>query len=204
MHGIDKSTQALLMKELPSQYIAHIITHADADSTFDSFSRLILTVGEDPLDDGVLMGYEIAELDLRSCDLVSLSACKTGLGSLVPGEGLLGLPRSFLGAGAKSVLMTLWSVDDRFAADLMPEFYHCFLRKKKSKVEALAYAKRMFLDKKEQNGHVYFQHPFFWAPFVLYGDPGENRCNSGMLIFSLIIAVIFLDLSIFARRYFHK
>ena len=68
------------------------------------------------------MGYEIADLDIN-CDLVNLSGCETGRGKIVAGEGVLGLPRLFLGVGANSVLMTHWKVDDKFSSELMPSFY---------------------------------------------------------------------------------
>ncbi len=118
---------------------------------------------------------------------MTLSACETGLGQLAQGEGVLGLPRLFLRAGAQSVLMTLWPVHDEFASHLMPEFYDQFLNHKLSKAEALAEAKRSALHAKIKDHGVYYQHPFFWAPFVLYGDPGVSR---GFVIFPIIVAII--------------
>jgi CHAT domain-containing protein len=144
------------------------------DSTFDAFSGLVFALGNDSTDDGVLMGYEISELDL-SCDLVTLSACETGRGKMVRGEGVMGLPRQFLAAGAKTVLMTLWKVDDRFTSQLMPEFYQLLLQEKMHKSEALLQAKQKMLGDTSDSQGLYYQHPFYWASFVMYGDPGPQR-----------------------------
>jgi CHAT domain-containing protein len=172
----EQAAEAVLAAEAPQHQVLHIASHAYIDSTFDAFCGLVLAVSEDSTDDGMLMGYEIADLKLN-CDLVALSACKTGLGKIVAGEGILGLPRLFLGAGAKSVLITLWQVDDEFAADFMPEFYTQLLDHQLTKAEALAAAKKALLRGAKTGQKIYYQHPFYWAPFVLYGDPGRNKAG---------------------------
>jgi CHAT domain-containing protein len=121
------------------------------------------------------MGYELRNLRLKS-DLITLSGCETGCGRLVGGEGVLGLPRLFLKSGARSVLMTLWKVDDRFASMLMPGFYDNFINRGMSKAEALCMAKRTVLSRAvESREEALYAHPFYWASFVLYGDPGSAR-----------------------------
>ena len=189
--------KAVFMHEAPQQNIVHIATHAFVDTTFEAFSGLVLSAGEDSTDDGMLMGYEIADLNL-SCDLITLSACETGRGKVVAGEGILGLPRLFLGAGAKTVLMTLWKVDDKFASELMPDFYHHLLNQRLSKVEALNKAKQFILRKVQLEHGVYYQHPFYWASFVLYGESGVGQGFSpilagliGLLIMVLILAIYY-------------
>jgi len=181
--------------------VFHIASHAYVDTTFDAFTGLVLAAGKDSTDDGMLMGYEIADLQL-TCDLIVLSACKTGSGKLVAGEGVLGLPRLFLGTGTKSVLMTLWQVYDQFPAVLMPEFYEQFLNDQYAKADALARARRALLDGKLEDktkpDGIHYQHPFFWATFVMYGDPGINRglsttakiaLLSGALLFAALLLV---------------
>lgn len=172
----NEANEARLQQESAACQILHFATHAFVDTVFDAFSGLVLAAGEDSTDDGMLMGYEIADLNLP-CDLISLSACETGRGRLVAGEGVLGLPRLFFSAGAKSVLMTLWKVDDKFASELMPGFYDELLNQKRSKTDALAKAKRasVILGEKSAEHGIYYQHPFYWASFVLYGDPGVSR-----------------------------
>ncbi len=151
--------------------LLHISTHGIVDSLYDSFSGLVLALApKDTLDDGLLLGYEISERNF-DYDLISLSACETGRGRPVKGEGILGLPRLFLSAGAKSVIMTHWKVEDAFSATLMPNFYEQFLNGNLSKSEALAKAKRDILNGENSR----FKHPVFWAAFTLYGDPGQGN-----------------------------
>jgi CHAT domain-containing protein len=141
----EEATEKCFEKESQKADIMHFATHAFFDSTFDSFSGLVLAETEDPKDDGLLMGYEIADRRLN-LDLIALSACETGRGKKMAGEGILGLPRIFLGSGAKTVLMTLWKVDDHFSSIIMPLFYDNYLNKRLNKAEALAEAKRAIFD----------------------------------------------------------
>jgi CHAT domain-containing protein len=170
-----QATKSVLKTEITRNEIVHIATHGFVDSTFDAFSGLALALSSDSIDDGLFMGYEILDLEMN-CDLVTLSACETGRGKLVAGEGVLGLPRLFLGAGAKTVLMTLWKIQDKFAFELMPGFYDYFLNQNLTKSGALSQAKRKIIQNKNRDdgSSVYYQHPFYWAAFTLYGDPGRS------------------------------
>jgi CHAT domain-containing protein len=100
-----------------------------------------------------------------NADLVTLSACRTGLGKLVSGEGVLGLTRAFLYAGTRSVLASLWNVNDTATAELMTAFYRN-LKRDLSKDEALRQAKLELLHGKQPA----WRHPYFWASFVLIGE----------------------------------
>ena len=115
----------------------------------------------DGAEDGILTAQEISELDLRGLDLVVLSACQTGLGDIVSGEGVFGLQRGFKSAGAKTIVMSLWKVDDNATLDLMVSFYGHYL-KGKSKEEAFCLA-REELRRKCQPGEM---RPD-WAAFVI-------------------------------------
>ena len=114
-------------------------------------------------DNGLLQAYEVFEHVRLNADLVVLSACQTGLGREMRGEGLIGLTRAFLYAGANSVVVSLWEVSDASTAALMKEFYQ-ELRKGTSKDVALQKAQMAV------RGHPKWQHPFYWAPFILVGD----------------------------------
>jgi CHAT domain-containing protein len=109
--------------------------------------------------DGILTAKEIANVDLHTFDLVSLSACQTGLGD-VSGDGVFGIQRGFKKAGVKSLIMSLWNVDDSATCALMTEFYRCWLGGL-SKYEALESAKSMV---KSVEG---WEDPKYWAAFIL-------------------------------------
>lgn len=141
----------------------HFATHGYIDEDKPDLSSLVLTKDNNSEEDGFLQAAEIFNLDLNA-DLVVLSACQTGLGKLVRGEGMVGLTRAFMYAGAPSVIVSLWSVSDMSTALLMGEFYKNLIKNKLSKTEALRKARlKLIADKK-------YAHPFYWAPFVLIGD----------------------------------
>ncbi|MFQ5629083.1 MAG: CHAT domain-containing protein [bacterium] len=187
----DQATKAIFKEHVENHRLIHFATHAFADRTFDAFSGLVLAATSDTTDDGLLMGYEIADLLLQA-ELITLSACETGRGLVVSGEGVLGLPRLFLGAGAKSVLMTRWVIDDKFASQLLPMFYEFCLNQSSTKARALAEAKRQVFHDKVAAGNTYLQHPFYWASYTLYGNPGKiQSTNSWFLILIVIVIVSF-------------
>ncbi len=130
-------------------------------------------------DDGILTALEIEQLGLSGVELVTLSACQTGIGNTVGGEGLLGLQRAFQVAGASSVLASLWRVDDQQTAALMADFYENLWRKKLSRAEALRQAQIGMLNKQALSGKGrgmefsasrHCAPVFYWAAFVLSGD----------------------------------
>ena len=107
--------------------------------------------------------YEVFNLKLNA-DLAVLSACETGLGKDVRGEGLVGLTHSFLYAGTPSVMVSLWNVQDRSTADLMVKFYQQ-LNRAQDKSAALQQAKLRLIQQSQ------YAHPYYWAPFILIGEP---------------------------------
>lgn len=116
---------------------------------------------EEGLDDGILTAAEISMLDLRGLDLVSLSACETGLGKLSD-DGVIGLQRGFKKAGANSLLMSLWKVDDDATSLLMSEFYRNWTSGT-SKYDSFEKAKETVRSKKDRG----WDNPYFWASFIL-------------------------------------
>jgi CHAT domain-containing protein len=136
--------------------------HGIINERLPQFSGLLMSQINDSGEDNLLQTEEIYNLNL-SADLVVLSACHTALGKNYRGEGVIGLTRAFLRAGSKSVVATLWQVEDVSTADLMIDFYSR-LKAKPNKSQALRETKRAML----KNGR--FSHPHFWASFVLIGD----------------------------------
>jgi CHAT domain-containing protein len=123
---------------------------------------------------------EISQLRLTA-DLVVLSACQTGLGEEVAGEGVLGLSRAVLQAGARSVVASLWNVADETTAMFMTRFHTYLAKDGVAKARALQRAKLDFLRQTDQSspaapvgspnrGPLQRSHPFFWAPFILIGE----------------------------------
>jgi len=152
----------------------HVSSHALADAVLPLYSGLDLAPDAAGKEDGFLHAYEILALPL-TCDLVTLSACQTACGRLYAGEGVLGLTSALLSAGARQVLVSLWSVNDASTEILMNEFYDR-LREGLPPEAALREAKRSLRLRwsGEAGGHrISYAHPFFWAPFVLIGrGPG--------------------------------
>jgi CHAT domain-containing protein/tetratricopeptide (TPR) repeat protein len=120
------------------------------------------------VDDGILTAEEIVALDLRSVDLVVLSACDTGLGEVRAGEGVFGLRRAFQAAGARTLVMSLWGVDDRTARMWMQVFYERRLMAGASIAEAAHQASLAELSARRTARRS--THPFHWAGFVAAGD----------------------------------
>jgi CHAT domain-containing protein len=149
--------------ELKKFNYVHFATHGFIDENKPDFSSLVLTQDKNSEEDGFLRATEIFNLNLNA-DLVVLSACQTGLGKLIRGEGMVGLTRAFMYAGTPSVLVSLWSVKDASTATLMSDFYKNLIKGKLSKTDALRKAQLSML------GNEKFAHPFYWAPFVLVGD----------------------------------
>jgi CHAT domain-containing protein len=118
-------------------------------------------------DDGILTALEVAELDLRKADLVVLSACETGQGKVAGGEGILGLQRAFRVAGARTVVASLWAVEETATRDLMQRFYDNYLEKKMDRLEALREAQLWMV---RHPPYARRAMPYYWAAFVLSGD----------------------------------
>lgn len=167
------------LKSIRSPDILHVATHgffstdhvklnAEAKKDFLFYSGLVLSGANRNLenetaevyDDGILTAYEVMNLDLTNTQLVVLSACETGLGKIENGEGVYGLQRSFLQAGARNILISLWKVDDQITQELMVSFYR-YLFQGKLKREALKLAQLDLLKKAD--------NPMGWGGFILVG-----------------------------------
>jgi len=166
-HTASEKTIKNLM--LDDYQILHFACHAILDEKFPFRSALVLSK-EDSLDeDGFLQVSEIYNLRMTS-NLVILSACQTGRGRLEKGEGILGLPRIFFYSGAKSVVSSLWKIDDKSTSIFMNHFYG-FLSQGWNKSQSLRMAKLEMINSN-------YSHPFYWAAFILNGDH-SSKVNFG-------------------------
>jgi CHAT domain-containing protein len=142
--------------------VLHMATHGVLNSRFPWFSGLVLAKSrERDGSDGILQGFEIARVRLPQA-LVVLSACETGLGRALDGEGLTGLTQAFLIAGASSAIVSLWRVEDRHTSEFMTVL-HRKLTAGDSPASALRRARLALLNAPET------AHPYYWAAFVLTG-----------------------------------
>jgi CHAT domain-containing protein/Tfp pilus assembly protein PilF len=154
------ATEAAFRAQAPTAAVLHVAAHGELNAANPLFSRLFLA--PDAQHDGSLTVQDVYGLDLASAELVVLSACETQLGRQSRGDDLVGLNRAFIYAGTPSVIASLWSVNDPATAVLMAAF-HQHLRAGLSKAAALQAAQA-------ETRQVY-PHPYYWAAFVLTGDP---------------------------------
>ncbi len=185
-----RATKPAVREALGKVRYAHLATHGFFSPAQGAWHPLLLSglalsganrrPGEGE-EDGILTALEVSEMDLSRLELAVLSACETGLGKEAGGEGLLGLQRAFQVAGARSVVSSLWKVDDRATQQLMTDFYAAAWDTEKviSRAEALRQAQLVMLREGVKRGTVGELEaekgtrrapPYYWAGFALSGD----------------------------------
>jgi CHAT domain-containing protein len=163
--GFDASRATALTADLSQFGIVHFSTHGLLNNTHPELSGLVLSLYDErgQPQDGFLRLHDIYTLRLNA-DLVVLSACETALGREIRGEGLIGLARGFMYAGASRVVASLWNVEDQATAALMKEFYQGMLAKGDSPAAALRAAQLSMWRGKR------WRTPYYWGAFVLQGE----------------------------------
>jgi CHAT domain-containing protein len=182
--GFDATRETAMNARLGEYQIVHFATHGFLDSEHPELSGIVLTmVDKNGVEkNGMMPLHDIYNMDL-SAELTVLSACETALGKDIKGEGFIGLTHSFISAGSKSVVASLWKVDDRATAALMDEMYQSMLQKGMSPAAALRAAKlKVMQDKRWSN-------PYYWAGFVVQGEytnhitiDSNSRRNLGVIV----------------------
>jgi CHAT domain-containing protein/tetratricopeptide (TPR) repeat protein len=190
LSGFDANLAAVEKGALRPYAIVHFATHGLVHPQHPELSGLVLSRVDaaGTFRKGHLRAHQIADLDLRA-ELVVLSACETGVGTELRGEGTQALTRSFMRAGAPRLVVSLWAVSDEGTAELMERFYRGLFRHQLSASEALRCAQLSLLREKR------WSDPFYWAPFVFQGewekrvakppesdDPIERESGGGMAI----------------------
>jgi CHAT domain-containing protein len=151
-----------MSQELSRYRTIHFATHGIVDFEHPELSGIVLSLvdKQGQPQDGHLRLHDIYNLNLPA-DLVVLSACQTGIGKQIKGEGLIALTRGFMYAGAQRVVASLWKVDDAATAELMAEFYKQMFTQKLKPAAALRAAQQTLSHRRQ---------PYFWAGFVLQGE----------------------------------
>jgi CHAT domain-containing protein len=162
---LDASEENLDTRDMSKYRVIHVATHGLLNAERPQFTGVVLSLVGNKTRDGFVRTDEVFNLHLGS-PLVMLSACETGLGKEKRGEGVMGLTRAFMYAGAPTVGVSLWSVADKSTADLMTDFYQRLLSTSATNTAsgALRGAQLAMISGKK------YSAPFYWAPFVLVGD----------------------------------
>ena len=154
----EEATIERLLHEAEDSPLIHLATHGHSRLDSPNFSSVLLA-------DGQLNAIDAFGMNLSQCELVTLSGCETGLSLSGGGDEQLGLGRAFLAAGAKSLVISLWPVEDAATSELMQHFYQHLLQGE-SRIAALRHAQCVLL---RSSSHA---HPYFWAAFRLVGETG--------------------------------
>jgi len=167
VHGFDfaANRQMITNPELSDYRIIHLATHGLLNSTNPELSGVVLSLFDEQgmPQNGFVRLHDVFNLNLPA-ELVVLSACQTGLGEEIKGEGIVGLTRGFMYAGSPRVLVSLWNVSDQATAEMMSRFYHNLLEKGLSATLALRAAQL------EMQQQTQWNAPYYWAAFTLQGE----------------------------------
>jgi CHAT domain-containing protein len=161
---LNASEESIETRAVNKYRVIHIATHGLLDADRPQFTGVVLSLVGNTTADGFLRTDEVFNLKLGS-PLVMLSACETGLGKERRGEGVMGLTRAFMYAGAPTVGVSLWSVADQSTATLMTEFYKRLLASDSASASAAMREAQLSMISGKK-----YSSPFYWAPFVLVGD----------------------------------
>lgn len=167
--GFDATKERVAGRELKDYRVVHFATHGLLNSASPELSGIVLSLVDErgASRKGFLRLHDIYSMEL-SADLVVISGCRTGLGRNVKGEGIVGLTSGFMYSGAKSVVSSLWKVDDDATAELMTHFYAAMLKDDLPPAAALRKAKRNIWQQE------HWRAPFYWAAFTLQGEYADR------------------------------
>ncbi|MCJ7581923.1 MAG: CHAT domain-containing protein [Candidatus Aminicenantes bacterium] len=189
--GEEATETSFKRADLADYKIIHFATHGLIDNHNPARSSIVLSLRDLSSEDGFLQMREVFDLKMNA-DLVVLSACQTGLGQYIKGEGIEGINRAFFFAGASSVLMSLWAVNDQASYQFMQRFY-THLRSSDSIVDALRQSKIEMINSDA------LSHPFYWAGFIVSGhadkvvfSPGRRKKIFPAVLFAFLFGVSLL------------
>jgi CHAT domain-containing protein/predicted negative regulator of RcsB-dependent stress response len=185
--GFDASRETAMSADIGQYQIVHFATHGIVDTEHPELSGIVLTMVDrnGVKTDGFMSLHDIYSLDL-SAELTVLSACQTALGKDIKGEGFVGLSHALMSAGSKSVVASLWKVDDRATAVLMRNLYQSMLQQGMSPAAALRSAQLNMMRDKQYNA------PYYWAGFVIQGEYTNRIAVDHHASFRIALVLLFL------------
>lgn len=187
---MDQQATERNFKKIASKFnILHLAMHTFIDDKNPNYSKLIFTQSADSIEDGYLNAYEIYNLQLN-CRLAILSACRSGDGNLIKGEGIISLARGFFYAGCPSLVCTQWRVDDNSGSELVSEFAK-IIKKGKSIGCALQTTQINFLKKSDPLR----SHPYFWAAYQVLGCDKPIKPENINIFYIMLISFIVISVS---------
>mgnify|MGYP000701635297 CR=1 FL=1 len=188
----EQSTKSRFTQTAPKANIIHLATHSEVSLNDPMFSSVYMSKTSSSADtstfDDRIFAYELFELNLNN-EMIMLNSCESGSGSYIQGTGVMGFSRALQYAGAKSLILNLWSVNDMLASDFATHFYD-ELNQGKNKAEALRATKQYFLRNKNASPH-------FWGPYMLIGDAqpivqpnkDKNLAMAGAFVFYFLLMI---------------
>jgi CHAT domain-containing protein len=195
----NEAQESIYKAEASAYRIVHLAMHTLVNDTYPMNSALIFSGEDDKKDDGFLHTYEVYGIPLRAT-MVVLSSCNTGSGKLSTGEGILSLARGFLYSGSRSVVMSLWKVEDHSGTEIVKMFYGN-LKNGMPKSKALKKARYDYL----RNASQLRSHPYFWSTLVIFGEnspvffPWKKVIICSAVLMLITALIIYLQLR--NRRY---
>ncbi|MGM0546364.1 MAG: CHAT domain-containing protein [Bacteroidota bacterium] len=187
----EESTKAKFKETAPGSRIIHLATHSEVSERDPMFSTVYFSKSsteQDSTFEDQFFAYELFELNLDN-EMIMLNSCESGSGSYIQGTGVMGISRALRYAGAESLILNLWSVNDMLASDFAIHFYSQ-LNEGKSKAQALRATKQYFLNSKNADPH-------FWGPYMLIGntdpivepDQNANMAMAGIFLFYFLLMI---------------
>jgi len=189
----DASTKKTFTKTAPNAQIIHLATHSQVSERDPMFSTIYMSDADNKADstfNDEIFAYELFDLNLNN-EMIMLNSCESGSGTYIQGTGVMGISRALQYAGANSLILNLWSVNDMMASDFAVHFYEQ-LNEGKSKTEALQNTKEFFLRTKNASPH-------YWGPYMLIGNsdpivrPNQNK---NLAVASIFICYFLLMISL--------
>lgn len=188
----DQATESYFISESDKYSILHFATHAQANNENSEFSFLAFTEVDDTIENELLFVKDIYNLNLKA-DMVTLSACETGIGELRKGEGIISLARSFAYSGAGNINTSLWKVNDQSIAELMQNYYRN-IAKSMTKDIALQQAKIELISARKSHTN---SHPYFWTSMITIGDSQQLKLDQKYPMWMKLLLLLMLCTSIY-------